>query len=127
MFGLIKFLIALCRTFYELLDPNLNAMRNAPISIKYGASIILACMWCLAFGLYVGELTMIGYNMFGHIAIVSMAFFTWLVMKTMKKQYPDRVVIEQLRQPDRAQRDLEMSDEEKIIALQKIDSQLCTK
>jgi len=70
---------------------------------------------------------MIGYNMFGHIAIVSMAFFTWLVMKTMKKQYPDRVVLEQLRQPDRAQRDLEMSDEEKIIALQKIDSQLRTK
>jgi len=127
MFGLIKFIIAVCRTFYELLDPNLNAMRNAPISIKYGASIILACMWCLAFGLYVGELAMIGYNMFGHIAIVSMAFFTWLVMKTMKKQYPDRVVIEQLRQPDRAQRDLEMSDEEKIIALQKIDSQLRTK
>jgi len=127
MFGLIKFIIAVCRTFYELLDPNLNAMRNAPISIKYGASIILACMWCLAFGLYVGELAMIGYNMFGHIAIVSMAFFTWLVMKTMKKQYPDRVVLEQLRQPDRAQRDLEMSDEEKIIALQKIDSQLRTK
>ena len=122
MFGLIKFIIAVCRTFYELLDPNLNAMRNAPASIKYGASIILACLWCLAFGLYVGELAYIGYNMFGHIAIISMAFFTFLVMKTINKQYPDRDDYERLRDPSRAPKCYDMTEEEKILALQKIHS-----
>lgn len=120
MFGLLKFIIAVCRTFYELLDPNLNALRNAPVSIKYGASILLACLWCLAFGLYVGELTMIGYNMFGHIAIVSMAFLTWLVMRTVTRQYPDRGDYERLRDPDRTPKCYDMTEEEKLIALQKI-------
>lgn len=124
MFGLLKFLLAVCRTFYELLDPNLNAMRNAPASIKYGASVLLACLWCLAFGLYVGELTLIGYNMFGHIAIISMAFFTWLVVKTVTKQYPVRNQYEILRDPGRAPKCYDMTEEEKLVALQQIDSKL---
>jgi len=122
MFGLIKFIIAVCRTFYELLDPNLNALRNAPTSIKYGASILLACLWCLAFGLYVGELAMIGYNMFGHIAIVSMAFLTWLVMRTVTRQYPDRGDYERLRDPGRTPKCYDMTEEEKLMALEKIHS-----
>jgi len=122
MFGLIKFLIAVCRTFYELLDPNLNALRNAPASIKYGASILLACLWCLAFGLYVGELAMIGYNMFGHIAIVSMAFLTWLVMRTVTRQYPDRGDYERLRDPGRTPKCYDMTEEEKLMAVEKIYS-----
>jgi len=88
-------------------------MRNAPIQIKYIASILLACFWALAFSLYAGEIWYLGYNVFGHMAIVSMAFITWLVIKTVQKQYPDRPRLEQLRQPDRAQRDYEMSDEER--------------
>jgi len=88
-------------------------MRNAPMQIKYIASIMLACFWALAFSLYAGEMWYLGYNVFGHMAIVSMAFITWLVIKTVQKQYPDRPKYDQLRQSDRAQRDSEMSDEER--------------
>ena len=124
MFGLLKFILAVCRTFYELLDPNLNALRNAPASIKYGASILLACLWCLAFGLYIGELTYIGYNMFGHIAVVSMAFLTWLVMRTVTRQYPDRNEYEILRDPSRIPKCYDMTEEERMLAMQQIDSNL---
>ncbi len=127
MFGLLKFIIAVCRTFYELLDPNLNALRNAPAGIKYGASVLLACLWCLAFGLYIGELAYIGYNMFGHIAVVSMAFLTWLVMRTVTRQYPDRNEYEILRDPNRAPKCYDMTEEEKLVALNKMSADLNTK
>ena len=113
MHGLYKFLRLLFKTFYQLLDPNFNGMRNAPLQIKYIASIMLACFWALAFSLYAGEIWYLGYNVFGHMAIVSMAFITYLVIKTIQKQYPDRPRFEQLRQPDRTQRDSEMSDEQR--------------
>lgn len=127
MFGLLKFIIAVCRTFYELLDPNLNALRNAPAGIKYGASVLLACLWCLAFGLYIGELAYIGYNMFGHIAVVSMAFLTWLVMRTVTRQYTDRNEYEILRDPNRAPKCYDMTEEEKLVALNKMSADLNTK
>jgi len=119
MFGLLKFLRLLFKTFWHLLDPNKNGLKNAPMQIKYFVSIWLACFWALAFSLYTGEIIYLGYNVFGHLAIVSMAFVTWLVVKTVQKQYPDRPKYDELRQPDRAQRDSEMSDEERLQAAQK--------
>jgi len=113
MFGFVKFLILLVKTFYHLLDPNKNGMKAAPISVKYIASILLACFWALAFTLYIGEIWLLGYNLFGHMAIVTMAFVTWIVIKTIQKQYPDRPLIDQLRTPDRSQRDYEMTDQER--------------
>jgi len=47
------------------------------VYVKYFLSILLGCFWSLAFGLYIGELLTIGYNMLGHIAIISMVFVTW--------------------------------------------------
>jgi len=111
--GLFKFLRLLFRTFWQLLDPNFNGLKNAPMQIKYIVSIWLGCFWALAFSLYTGELYYLGYNVLGHGAVISMAFITWLVIKTVQKQYPDRPKYDQLRQPDRAQRDSEMSDEER--------------
>ena len=113
MIGLLKFLRLLFKTFWQLLDPNFNGLKNAPMQIKYLASIWLACFWALAFSLYTGEIIYLGYNVFGHLAIVSMAFVTWLVIKTVQKQYPERSKYDELRQPDRAQRDSEMSDEQR--------------
>jgi len=113
MIGLYKFLRLLLRTFWQLLDPNFNGLKNAPMQIKYIVSIWLGCFWALAFSLYTGELLYLGYNVLGHGAVISMAFITWLVIKTVQKQYPERSKYDQLRQPDRAQRDLEMSDEER--------------
>jgi len=113
MYSLFKFLFFLARNFYELLDPNKNGLKNAPMQMKYIISVWLACFWALAFSLYTGEIMYLGYNVFGHLAIVSMAFVTWLVVRTVQKEYPDRPTDEQFRQPDRSPRDQELSDNEK--------------
>jgi len=113
MIGLYKFLRLLLKTFWQLLDPNFNGLKDAPMQTKYIVSFWLACFWALAFSLYAGELYYLGYNVFGHGAVISMAFITWLVIKTIQKQYPERSKYDQLRQPDRRERDSEMSDEER--------------
>jgi len=85
MFSVLKFIYIVFRASQDMINPNINPLRHAPAHIKYFASILLSCFWCLAFGLYIGELLTIGYNMLGHIAIVSMVFATWAVFKSMEK------------------------------------------
>ena len=58
----------------SLLDPNLNPLRHAPAFVRYLATILLASFWCLAFGVYFGDIQNIGYNMLGHAAVISMVF-----------------------------------------------------
>jgi hypothetical protein len=97
------------------LDPNINPLRHAPPYIRYFFSILLACFWCLAFGLYIGEKLTIGYNMFGHIAVVSMAFATWTVFKQVERTYgPREGTVDFLRMPDRSSRCDELTDEERM-------------
>lgn len=119
MFGLIKFIIAVSKAFIALLDPNKNALKFAPPQIKYGASILLSCLWCLAFGVWAGELWVIGYNMLGHIFIVSMVFVTYATFRTVQSRYPDRNDYELLRDPARTPKCYEMTDEERQQALQR--------
>jgi hypothetical protein len=114
MFGLFKFLFFVVKSFRQLLDPNINPLRHAPPYIRYFFSILLACFWCLAFGLYIGEKLTIGYNMFGHIAIISMAFGTWAVFRTVENSYGPRYNSDQwLRQPDYSSRCDELTDEDR--------------
>jgi small-conductance mechanosensitive channel len=118
MFGLIKFLMAFYRSAVTVLHPDRNDLRHAPASIKYIASILLACFWCLAFGLYFGELIYIGYNMIGHIAIVSMVFVTVAVFRYFRRTYAPPMVLlrpefELLRDPARAPKCYEMTDHER--------------
>jgi len=54
--------------FRSLLDPNRNPLRHAPALVRYSATIVLASFWCLAFGMYFGDIQNIGYNMMGHTA-----------------------------------------------------------
>lgn len=57
------------------------------------------------FGLYIGEPMSIPYNMFGHIAVISMAFVTWGVFKQSNRIYGPRAGTEDwLRMPDRSMR-----------------------
>ena len=122
MWGLYKFIIAVYRAALQLLDPDRNALRFAPPQIKYGASILLACLWCLAFGFYIGELWSIGYNMLGHIFVVSMVFVTWTVFRSITLRYPERNEYELLRDPNRTPKCYEMTDEERISAINKFES-----
>jgi hypothetical protein len=96
-------------------NPNINPLRHAPVYIKYFLSILLGCFWSLAFGLYVGELFAIGYNMLGHIAIISMVFATWAVFTSVEKTYgPRKGTVDYLRMPDRSSRCDELTEEQRL-------------
>jgi hypothetical protein len=95
------------------MNPNLNPLRHAPVYAKYFLSILLGCFWSLAFGLYIGELLTIGYNMLGHIAIISMVFATWGVFRTVENTYRPRTDVNWLRAPDHSSRCDELTDEQR--------------
>ena len=119
MFGLIKFLIALFRAGLQILDPDRNALKDAPPQIKYITSILLAGFWALAFSLYTGELWYLGYNIIGHVAVVTMAFITWLVFRHFRQKYTLRNEYDLLRDPNRLPKCYELTDEEKAQALKR--------
>jgi hypothetical protein len=119
MFGLIKFLIALFRAGLQILDPDRNALKDAPPQIKYITSILLAGFWALAFSLYTGELWYLGYNIIGHVAVVTMAFVTWLVFRHFRQKYTLRNEYDLLRDPNRLPKCYELTDEEKAQALKR--------
>jgi hypothetical protein len=122
MYGVLRFIYFLLQKGKSLLNPNLNPLRHAPSHIKYIATILLACFWCLAFGLYIGELLLIGYNMLGHIAVISMVFVTCIVFKQVNRIYGPRDGTEEwLRMPDRSSRCDEMNEEERIVKIQKLN------
>ena len=114
MFSVLKFIYIVFCASRDMINPNINPLRQAPAHIKYFASILLSCFWCLAFGLYIGELLTIGYNMLGHIAIVSMVFATWAVFTSVEKVYsPRQGSVDYLRMPDRSSRCDELTDEQR--------------
>lgn len=110
MFSILKFIWIVIKAFPGLLDINTNALKNIPSSSKYYLMIILSCFWCLAFGLYFGELLTIGYNMLGHIALITMAFVTGWVFRNVERSSRG---IEFLRMPDRSSRCDEYTEEQR--------------
>ena len=99
----------------SLLDPNLNPLRHAPALVRYFATVILASLWCLAFGVYFGDIQLISYNITGHIAVISMAFVTWTVFKQFDRIYGSREGTQEwLRMPDRSSRCDEMTEEQRM-------------
>lgn len=113
MFGLLKFLWMVMRAFPDLLNVDRNALKAVPDPTKYLAMILLSCFWCLAFGMYFGEILTIGYNMAGHIAVVTMVFVTWWTFRHYRLLEPSRLSSDYLRAPDRSSRCDEYSDEER--------------
>lgn len=115
MFSVFKFLYIVFKASRDVVNPNINPLRHAPVYIKYFLSILLGCFWCLAFGLYIGELLTIGYNMLGHIAIISMVFATWSVFASVERTYsPRKGSVDYLRMPDRSSRCDELTEEQRI-------------
>lgn len=119
MFSLIKFLYLIGREFPRLLDIRTNALAKVPDQTKYLAMILLSCFWCLAFGIYIGELMTIGYNMIGHIALITMAFVTGWVMRSYTAKTPTRG-INYLRAPDRSSRCDELTEEDRLAAIARL-------
>jgi len=99
----------------SLLDPNLNLLRHAPDFVRYLVAILLASFWCLAIGVYFGDIQNIGYNITGHAAIITMTFVTWAVFKPSNRIDGSRKGTQEwLRMPDRSSRCDEMTDEQRL-------------
>jgi len=124
MFAVLKFIYFIIQKGRSLLDPNLNPLRHAPAHVRYFATVLLACFWCLAFGLYFKDFLLIGYNMLGHIAVISMAFVTWAVFKQFDRIYSARAGTEDwLRMPDRSSRCDEMTEEQRLAKANELNKQ----
>ena len=113
MFGVLEFFRALFLAYRDLLHVDRNALKAIPDQSKYLAMILLSCFWCLAFGIYFGELLAIGYNMLGHVALITMVFVTWLTFRHYQMINPLRSDADYLRAPDRSSRCDEYTDEER--------------
>ena len=125
MFSILKFFWLVSRSSWNIMNPNINPLRHTPAHIKYFASIILGCFWSLAFGIYIGELLTIGYNMIGHIAIISMVFGTWAVFRSVEnKSGPRGGTVQWLRAPDHSSRCDELTDEQRLDAANRADKML---
>lgn len=124
MFSVLKFIWLISRSSWNIMNPHLNPLRHAPAHIKYFASILLGCFWSLAFGLYIGELLTIGYNMIGHIAIISMVFGTWAVFRSVENVYTPRKGVQWLRAPDHSSRCDELTKDQRLAAISRADQML---
>lgn len=122
MFTVLKFIWIVFKAFPALLNVDRNALKNVPDPTKYLAMILLSVFWCLAFGLYIGELMYIGYNMLGHIAIVTMVFVTWWTFRSLNKTNARGA--DYLRMPDYSSRCDELTMEQRQAAADRADKLL---
>jgi len=92
MFFILKLLTKVIKLIWQkgwgIINPNINPMRNAPVYVKYFATILLASFWSLAFGLYTAQFFFIGINILAHITVISVVFMTWATFKAFKHKYP---------------------------------------
>ena len=122
MFSVLKFIYIVFKAFPALLNVVRNALANVPNPTKNLAMIMLSCFWCLAFGLYIGELLTIGYNMLGHVAIVTMVFVTWYTFRSLNTGNPRGA--NYLRMPDYSSRCDELTEEQRLASIAKADQLL---
>ena len=112
MFGLTKLLWFAGITAVELLSVDRNALKSVPAPTKYLAMVLLSCFWCLAFGIYAGELFYIGKNMIGHVLLITAVFITWATFRSLSQEHGPRRS-DWLRAPDRSSRCDEYTDEQR--------------
>jgi hypothetical protein len=125
MFSVLKFIWIVAQAFPSLLNIDRNALAHVPNPTKYLAMILLSCFWCLAFGIYIGELLTIGYNMLGHVAIVTMVFVTWYVFRSLN--HTNVRGADWLRMPDYSSRCDELTDEQRQANATRADQLLMSK
>ena len=73
-----KLFLLKCYNIYQsVMDAEINPLRNIqnPVS-RFWIMTVLAWMWCIAFGIYMGSTVLIGASFVGHLAILFMVFFT---------------------------------------------------
>lgn len=125
MYGLAKFIWHVIVTFRDLLNVDRNALSLVPTATKYLAMTMLSLFWCLAFGLYVGELMFIGTSMLGHLALVTMVFVTWWIFQRLRATYFQPMTLmrhefELLRDPARGPKCYDMTEQERVDAIMRL-------
>ncbi|CAM3799083.1 hypothetical protein [Polynucleobacter brandtiae] len=121
MYSIIKFVLFLFHSGWKILNPNLNPLRNAPLQVKYFATVLLGCFWSLAFCLYTAQFFFIGINMLAHIVLISMIFVTWYTFTYFRKKYPSRNLPPLMRDRYFAPKCYEMTEAEKSFAIKRAD------
>jgi hypothetical protein len=59
------------------MDADYNPLRHVPDpASRFWIMTVLAWMWCIASGLYLGSVLFIGASFVGHMVILFMVFFT---------------------------------------------------
>lgn len=122
MFSLLKFIWLVFKAFPALMNVRTNALAHVPDQTKWLAMVMLSSFWALAFTLYVGELMYIGYNILGHIAVVTMVFVTWYVFRSLNRSNPRGA--DYLRMPDRSSRCDELTEEQRQAAIVRVEQLL---
>lgn len=118
MFSILKFIWIVFKAFPALMSVRTNALAHVPNQTKWLAMVMLSSFWALAFTLYIGELMYIGYNVLGHIVIVTMVFVTWYVFRSLNSSNPRGA--DYLRMPDYSSRCDEMTDEQRLATVQRL-------
>ena len=122
MFSVLKFVWIVCRAFPGLMNVRTNALAHVPDQTKWLAMVMLSSFWGLAFTLYVGELMLIGYNILGHIAIVTMVFVTWHTFRSLNRASGRGA--NYLRMPDYSSRCDELTEEQRAAGVARADALL---
>lgn len=63
--------------YKSVMDADINPLRYVPDPVsRFWIMTVLAWMWCIAFGLYMGSVIFMGLSFIGHLALLFMVFFT---------------------------------------------------
>lgn len=64
-------------SYNSIMDHNTNPLRNIPDPMaRFWIMTVLAWMWSVTFGLYIGSIFIAGLSMVAHIAVLLMVFAT---------------------------------------------------
>ena len=71
------FLLQLYDMYNSVMDHNKNPLRHIPDPVsRLWIMTVLAWLWCIAFGLYIGSVIYMGVSLIAHMGILFMIMFT---------------------------------------------------
>jgi len=77
MINLKKLFLQFYDSYNRVMDADYNPLRHVPDpASRFWIMTVLAWMWCIASGLYLGSVLFIGASFVGHIGLLFMVFFT---------------------------------------------------
>ncbi len=77
MINLKKLFLQFYGSYNRVMDADYNPLRHVPDpASRFWIMTVLAWMWCIASGLYLGSVLFIGASFVGHIGLLFMVFFT---------------------------------------------------